>query len=106
MHHISYSYVQALTLIADQSKQNQTGRVDEHGAFRHIFVELCPIGAIGFLFFTHFHVINAAVPDFSIDFSDSGYGEYGRRLWYELYTFSTAKDCTREMQYASASYDI
>jgi hypothetical protein len=61
---------------------------------------------LGFCFSRTFHVINAAVPDFSIDFSDSGYGEYGRRLWYELYTFSTSKDCAREMQYASACYGI
>jgi hypothetical protein len=89
-------------LIADGSKQNQTGRVDEHGAFRHLCVELCPVGAIALFFFAHFHIINAAVPDFSINFSDPGYGEYGKREWYELFTFSSSKDCKKEMQYASA----
>ncbi|KAJ7774075.1 hypothetical protein B0H16DRAFT_1450877 [Mycena metata] len=93
--------LRALTLIADGSKVNTTGRVDEHGAFRHLCVELCPIGAIGFLFFTHFHIINSPVPDFSVDFDNADYGEYGRREWYELYAFSTSKDCKREMQYAT-----
>ncbi|KAJ7733464.1 hypothetical protein B0H16DRAFT_1732275 [Mycena metata] len=32
--------IRALTLIADSSKVNTTGRVDEHGAFRHLCVEL------------------------------------------------------------------
>ncbi|KAJ7885959.1 hypothetical protein B0H14DRAFT_3431588 [Mycena olivaceomarginata] len=70
--------VRALTLIADNSKANQTGRVDEHGAFRHRLVELCPVGAIGFMFFAHFHVANSPVPDFSVDFSDTNYGDYGK----------------------------
>ncbi|KAJ7025973.1 hypothetical protein C8F04DRAFT_1191008 [Mycena alexandri] len=71
--------VRALTLIADSSKVNTTGRVDEHGAFRHLCVELCPIGAIGLLFFAHFHVINSPVPDFSTDFDHPDYGEYVRK---------------------------
>ncbi|KAJ7745641.1 hypothetical protein B0H16DRAFT_1692867 [Mycena metata] len=40
-----------------QSKYN--GSVDEHGAFRHLCVELCPIGALALLFFAHFHIINS-----------------------------------------------
>ncbi|KAF7369757.1 hypothetical protein MVEN_00307500 [Mycena venus] len=93
--------LRALTLIADNSKQNQSGRVDEHGAFRHLCVELCPVGAIGFLFFAHFHIINSPVPNFSVDFTDPDYGDYGRREWYELFTFSTTKDCKKEMCYAT-----
>ncbi|KAK7048472.1 hypothetical protein R3P38DRAFT_2687704 [Favolaschia claudopus] len=93
--------LRALTLIADNSKHNQSGRVDEHGAFRHFVVELCPVGAIGLLFFAHFHVINSPVPNFEVDFSDPGYGDFGRREWYELFTFSSAKDCKQEMSYAN-----
>ncbi|KAJ7034210.1 hypothetical protein C8F04DRAFT_1234451 [Mycena alexandri] len=93
--------IRALTLIADSSKVNTTGRVDEHGAFRHLCVELCPIGALALLFFAHFHIINSPVPNFTIDFDNPEYGQYGRREWYELFTFSTSKDCKREMQYAS-----
>ncbi|KAK7043502.1 hypothetical protein R3P38DRAFT_3259576 [Favolaschia claudopus] len=93
--------LRALTLIADNSKHNQSGRVDEHGAFRHFVVELCPVGAIGLLFFAHFHVINSRVPNFEVDFSDSQYGDFGRREWYELFTFSSSKDCKQEMSYAN-----
>ncbi|KAJ7165925.1 hypothetical protein C8R46DRAFT_1219700 [Mycena filopes] len=93
--------IRALTLIADSSKSNTTGRVDEHGAFRHLCVELCPIGALELLFFAYFHIINSPVPNFSVDFEHPDYGEYGRREWYELFTFSTSKDCKREMQYAT-----
>src|ERR1700761_8150163 len=96
--------MQALTLIADQSKVNQNGRVDEHGAFRHRITQLCPVGSIAFFFFAHFHVLNASIPDFCIDFSDPEYGEYRKREWYQLFLFSTSKDCTREMQYASMSF--
>ncbi|KAK7008468.1 hypothetical protein R3P38DRAFT_3210716 [Favolaschia claudopus] len=93
--------LRALTLIADNSKQNQSGRVDEHGAFRHFVVELCPVGAIGFLFFALFHVINSPVPNFEVDFSDPAYGDFGKREWYELFTFSSSKDCKQEMSYAN-----
>jgi hypothetical protein len=96
--------LQALTLIADNSKANQTGRVDEHGAFRHRLVELCPVGAIGFMFFAHFHVANSPVPDFSVDFSDTNYGDYGKREWYQLYAFSSQKDCKTEMAYSSGLF--
>ncbi|KAK7049043.1 hypothetical protein R3P38DRAFT_3345932 [Favolaschia claudopus] len=93
--------LRALTLIADNSKQNQSGRVDEHGAFRHFVVELCPVGAIGLLFFALFHVINSPVPNFEVNFSDPAYGDFGKREWYELFTFSSSKDCRQEMSYAN-----
>ncbi|KAK7024129.1 hypothetical protein R3P38DRAFT_3270510 [Favolaschia claudopus] len=93
--------LRALTLIADNSKQNQSGRVDEHGAFRHFLVELCPVGALGLLFFAHFHVNNSPVPNFDVDFSDLKYGDFGKREWYELFTFSSSKDCKQEMSYAN-----
>ncbi|KAF5367837.1 hypothetical protein D9615_010577 [Tricholomella constricta] len=64
--------VKALVILADNAKTNQDGRVDEHGAFRHRFVELCPQCVL------------------SPDFEDPGYGEYGRREWYEHYVFSTS----------------
>ena len=54
-----------------------------------------------FFFFTHFHVLKVPVPDFAPDFDDPDYGEYGRRRWYELYLFSSAQDCTKEMVYQS-----
>ncbi|KAK7013279.1 hypothetical protein R3P38DRAFT_3207375 [Favolaschia claudopus] len=91
--------VKALILRADQSKVNTDGHVDEHGALRHVNVVVCPIGAIALYFFVHFHVIGAPAPDFTPQFDEPGYGEYGKRDWYGLHIFSTAKDCTREMSY-------
>jgi hypothetical protein len=40
--------------LAGNVKHNQTGRTDEYGAFRHRKVELCPVGALAFLFFAYF----------------------------------------------------
>ncbi|KAF7330285.1 hypothetical protein MVEN_02466400 [Mycena venus] len=91
--------VKALLLRADQSKVNTNGRVDEHGAFRHINVALCPIGAIAFFFFSHFHIIEAPVPNFAPNYDNPNYGDYGHRQWYELFLFSSTKDCTKEMVY-------
>ncbi|KAJ7185140.1 hypothetical protein GGX14DRAFT_409316 [Mycena pura] len=73
--------VKALIVRADQSKVNTTGRVDEHGVFRHVDVAV-------------------PVPDFAPDFDDPDYGEYGRRQWYD-FLFSSAQDCTKEMVYHS-----
>nr|GAT42467.1 predicted protein [Mycena chlorophos] len=93
--------IHALALLADQAKHNQTGRVDEHGAIRHRLVELCPINGFAFLFYAYFHIYDAPVPGFIPDFDDARYGDYGHREWYDLYTFSTSKDCKTEMSYAN-----
>ncbi|KAF7324058.1 hypothetical protein MKEN_00628200 [Mycena kentingensis (nom. inval.)] len=93
--------VPALAIIANQAKHNQIGRVEEHAAFRHRIVELCPIGALGFLYFSIFHVLNIPVPDFAPDFNDPKFGDWGRRDWYNLHVFSTSKDGTKEMTYGA-----
>ena len=87
---LQYSHLrfgQALVILADQAKTNSSGRVDEHGVFRHRHPELCCIGGLGFYFFSHFHVLGKATPTFSPDFSDPNHKEYGRRDWYGLYLF-------------------
>jgi hypothetical protein len=76
---------QVFAALADNAKHNQTGRTDEHGALRHRKVELCPVGAVAFLFFTHFHVLGSPVPSFEPDFTT----EYGRHEWYEYHVFYT-----------------
>ncbi|KAK7028398.1 hypothetical protein R3P38DRAFT_923774 [Favolaschia claudopus] len=91
--------VPALTFIADNAKHNQTGRTDEFGAFRHRFVELCPVGAIALVLFAHFHVRNAPLPNFAPDFSDPQYGDYGRRDWYRMHLFPSAQDPMSDMSY-------
>ncbi|PPR01349.1 hypothetical protein CVT26_015407 [Gymnopilus dilepis] len=78
----------ALVILADQSKTNSTGRIDEHGLFRHRHVELCGFGAIGFHFFSHFHIEKKAPPSFTPDFEDSEFSENGRRDWYGVHLFS------------------
>ncbi|KAK6974833.1 hypothetical protein R3P38DRAFT_3479541 [Favolaschia claudopus] len=91
--------VPALTFIADNAKHNQTGRTDEFGAFRHRFVELCPVGAIALVLFSYFHVRNAAVLKFAPDFSDPEYGDYGKRDWYRMHLFPSATDPMSDMSY-------
>lgn len=54
------------------------------------------------MMFGYFHIAAYPVPDFSPDFSDSGYGEYGRRDWYTYHVFSTGIGTT-EMSYQCTS---
>ncbi|KAF7366206.1 NDC10-II domain-containing protein [Mycena venus] len=91
--------IPALTLIADNAKHNQNGRIEEYGAFRHRHVEVCPVGAIAALFFAWFHVLNCPVPDFKPDFTDVKYGQFGRRDWYSFHVFSHAKQVDKPMTY-------
>jgi hypothetical protein len=95
---------QALTLISDNAKHNQNGRIEEYGAFRHRHVEVCPVGAIAALFFSWFHVLNCPVPDFKPDFTDGKYGQFGRRDWYSFHVFSHAKQADKSMTYDSEYY--
>jgi hypothetical protein len=91
-----------LGALADNAKHNQQGRVDEYGALRHRIVELCPVGALARMLFAYFHVIGQPVPSFEPDYSDQGFGEYGRREWYEHVVFYGDKDVKTEMSYDSA----
>ncbi|KAJ6499781.1 hypothetical protein DFH09DRAFT_1289918 [Mycena vulgaris] len=87
-----------LGALADNAKHDQTGRVDEHDVLRHKHVELCGVGAFAMMFFGYFHIAENSVPDFSPNFSDTTYGEYGRRDWYTYHVFSTGIG-TKEMSY-------
>lgn len=73
--------------MADQSKTNVTGRVDEHGIFRHRIPELCGFSGIGFYLFSTFHILKAERPSFAPDFNDPHHSEFGRRDWYRLPLF-------------------
>lgn len=73
--------------MANQSKTNVTGHVDEHGIFRHRIPELCGFGGIGFLLFSYFHILQKPKPQFEPDFSDPSHSEFGRRDWYTIFLF-------------------
>ena len=73
--------------LTNQGKTNKTGRLDEHGAFRHRHVELCAVGAIAFHIFSYFHILQKPRPVFEPDFDDPKYGEFGHRPWYDLLLF-------------------
>lgn len=89
-----------LATLADNAKHNQHGRIDEFGVIRHREVELCGYGALALLFFAYFHILGKSPPSFVPDFSDPGYGEFGRREWYSWHVFFT-KDPTNGMSYES-----
>ena len=74
-------------MLANNAKHNQHGRVDEHGVMRHRQVELCPVGAMALLFFTHFHRNSVPAPDFEPQFDQPEYSEYGHQAWYNNYLF-------------------
>jgi len=99
---------QALVVLADQAKTNTTGRVDEHGLFRHRYPELCGFGALAFFFFGHFHVLEKEPPPFEPDFTDPNHSEFGRRDWYNILLFPgkgnrDKPDGTSPMTYESRS---
>lgn len=77
--------------------------MDEHGALRHRNVNLCPVGALAMMFFAYFHVLSLPVPQFEPDFTNTNYGEYGYRLWYEYYVFSGEK-VDKQMSYDSMHF--
>ena len=85
-------------VLADNSKHNSNGRVDETGMIRHRDVELCPIGALGLHLFAVYHLQDSDRPNFAPDFSDiaksEGYGQYGKREWYCFKVFPGADPCT------------
>jgi hypothetical protein len=87
-------------VLADGAKHNQQGRVDEHGALRHRFVDHCAVGAFALLLFSHFHVLGLPVPNFAPDFDDDSCGEFGRRQWYDYHMF-WAQSIESEMCYDS-----
>ncbi|GLB45440.1 hypothetical protein LshimejAT787_2201030 [Lyophyllum shimeji] len=68
-------HVPVLVALADNGKTNQSGRVDEFGAFRHRRVELCAVGSLAMLFFGYFHILGMPAPDFMPDFTANGYGD-------------------------------
>ena len=80
------------------------GCVDEHGAIRHRYVELCPINAIALLLWATFHLKQVPVPNFVPDFSDDKFGEFGRRDWYrQLLFFSSTGSPCEQLKYKSKS---
>lgn len=90
--------IPVLAALADNAKHNQNGRVDEHGCIRHRIVDLCPVAALGLLFFVQFHILHLPLPDFRPDFTKEGYGEYGYRPWYDCYVFWASSN-TKQMSY-------
>lgn len=90
-----------LVAIANNAKHNQHGRLDEFGALRHRFVELCPVGGLAFLFFALFHVLDIDHPSFVPDFTDKNFGQYGKREWYECAVFCAKDGPKKAMSYAS-----
>ena len=91
-------------MLADNAKHNKHGHVDEHGAFRHRIVDICPVGGMAMLMFAHFHVLGSPVPKFEPDFGDTLSGEYGRRDWYGYHCF-WGSSIETEMSYDSEYFD-
>ncbi|KAF5370934.1 hypothetical protein D9615_009780 [Tricholomella constricta] len=90
--------VMATIFHSNKGKTNDTGRIDDQGAFRHRIPELCAIGALAFHLFGHYHLINASPPNFVPDFACPGASEFGYRDWYTklLFPGSNGNEMTYE----------
>ena len=89
---------QVLASLVDNAKHNQNGRVDKNSANRQRQVEHCPINGFALNLFAHFHILCQEVPDFTPDFDNTEYGEYGYCEWYNYCVFY-GKDVKSEMSY-------
>ena len=74
--------------------------MDEHGVIRHHQVELYAVGALAFMFFGHFHVLDHLPSNFAPNFANKQHGKYGHQEWYSHYVFY-ARSTTKEMLYDS-----
>jgi hypothetical protein len=63
--------------------------------------ELCGVGALAMLFFTHFHILSSPVPDFASDFEKPNSGQYGIHEWYQYHVFYPSGKPIKEMTYES-----
>ena len=63
-------------------------------------MELCAIGVLALMFFRHFHVLDHLPPNFTPDFANKQYEEYGHQEWYSHYVFYTGST-TKRMSYDS-----
>lgn len=95
--------VDVLSILADNAKHNQLGRVDEFGMIRHLKPELCAIGAVALHLFVQWHVRRVPLPSFKAEFGQAaaqdGYGPYGRREWYRRVVFAGKGGPNSEMTY-------
>jgi hypothetical protein len=87
------------TSTADNAKHNQTGHFDKHGVLHHKHAELCGVSAVVIMRFGYFYIAVHAVPEFAPNFSDTKYGEYGRRDWYTYHVFFSSGIGTSVMSY-------
>lgn len=111
------SPIPMVVIISNQGKTNQNGRQDQTAFTRHADVNLCAVGALGFLLWFTEHVLEVPeatyVPDFSNEAGTAGYGKYGYREWYQrvlfpgkISTSPTQADLQRPMAYSSLSFPL
>ena len=91
-----------LGILLDNTKHNQTGCTDEHGAIHHCHPKLCPINGVGVLLWETFHLKHFPVPNFVPDFSSPDYREFSHCEWYEMKLFFSSEGSPKDlMQYMS-----
>jgi hypothetical protein len=55
--------------------------------------------------FAHLHILQNNIPNFTPDFDNTEYGEYGYREWYDYCVFY-GQDVKKEMSYDSMCHNI
>ncbi|KAI0088513.1 hypothetical protein BDY19DRAFT_906536 [Irpex rosettiformis] len=81
--------IPVLAMMSLNAKHNQHGRLDEHGVMRHLNVQVCAVGALAFLFWAMFHVMDFSSTEAELqpDFTATDCGPFGLHEWYSYYVF-------------------
>jgi hypothetical protein len=78
-----------VALIMRQGKTNQHGKILYSGILRHRDPAVCPVGGLGFLFFSRYHIQDLPFPDLSC-----------LRNWDNIYLFP-GRDNEGKMAYST-----
>ncbi|KAF8962615.1 hypothetical protein BDZ97DRAFT_1824644 [Flammula alnicola] len=96
---------QTLFILSDNGRMNDDdNKLWIHGAIRHRLAEMCSVGALGFYFYSYFHILKKPPPDFAPDFSEPT-GEYGRRKWYLRALFPRDDEDDRKLMSLQHCFD-
>ena len=89
-----------VTVLADNSKVNTSGKIEEFGVIRHTDVFMCGVSALAFHAMNTWSLDGTRLPSFVSDFDLKTHGKFGYREWWEWVVFR-GNSYTKPMAYDS-----